>query len=242
LLAALPSSQPRAEPLALSSPVARTALLELYTSEGCSSCPPADRWLGTLRDDARLWRELVPVAFHVDYWDYIGWPDRFASAANSRRQRDYAASGRVRTVYTPGFVVNGREWRGWFRNGPLDAGPAVDAGVLTLELDDGRLAARFAPTVAVNGPLELHVVLLGFGLESEVARGENAGRTLHHDFVVLDHRTLPLASADGIHAATGDWRPPDESAPRRALAAWVTPRGGLEPMQAVGGWLPAGDS
>ncbi|MCB1738986.1 MAG: DUF1223 domain-containing protein, partial [Gammaproteobacteria bacterium] len=97
----------------------QVALLELFTSEGCSSCPPADRWLSGLIDDPRLWRELVPVAFHVDYWDYLGWPDRFASREFSRRQRDHARSGGLSQVYTPGVVLNGAEWRGWHRGRPL---------------------------------------------------------------------------------------------------------------------------
>ena len=63
--------------LTLSSQEQRTTLIELYTSEGCSSCPPADRWLSRLKDDPRLWKQIVPLAFHVDYWNYLGWRDRF---------------------------------------------------------------------------------------------------------------------------------------------------------------------
>ncbi len=98
LFCLLASSALGAAPLQFTSPETRVTLLELYTSEGCSSCPPADRWLSGLRDDPRLWREVVPVAFHVDYWDAIGWPDRFASAAHSERQRTYARSGHVGSV------------------------------------------------------------------------------------------------------------------------------------------------
>ena len=68
----------------------QTALLELYTSEGCSSCPPADRWLSKLKNEEGLWTRFIPVALHVDYWDYIGWKDRFASPEYSNRQRKYA--------------------------------------------------------------------------------------------------------------------------------------------------------
>jgi len=100
--------------IVLQSGPARASLLELYTSEGCSSCPPAEAWLSRLRDDARLWKEIVPVAFHVDYWDNLGWKDRFASAAFTARQRDYAARWNSGSVYTPGFVLDGQEWRGWF--------------------------------------------------------------------------------------------------------------------------------
>ncbi len=87
----------------------RVALVELYTSEGCSSCPPADRWLSRLADDAGLWSEFVPVAFHVDYWDYIGWKDEFADPSNTQRQRGYAAAAGARSIYTPQMVVGGRD-------------------------------------------------------------------------------------------------------------------------------------
>jgi hypothetical protein len=226
-----------AAPLQFTSASERVTLLELYTSEGCSSCPPADRWLSGLRDDPRLWREVVPVAFHVDYWDAIGWPDRFASADHSERQRAYARSGHVGTVYTPGFVVDGREWRGWFSGGAPAIGAGASAGVLELEVDGVRVDARFTPQGDGAGPLELHVVRLGFGLVTEVAAGENAGRTLRHDFVVLDHRRAPLTGAGGVYRAQLDSPQPGFDAKRYAVAAWVAVRGDPAPLQAVGGWL-----
>src|SRR5574339_14875 len=92
-----------AGPIQFHSSTNRTALLELYTSEGCSSCPPAEAWLSRLKSDARLWKDFVPVAFHVDYWDYLGWRDPFGAAEYSERQRGYAAQWKSRSVYTPGF-------------------------------------------------------------------------------------------------------------------------------------------
>jgi hypothetical protein len=91
----------------------QTALLELYTSEGCSSCPPTDRWMSALENEPGLWNEFIPIALHVDYWDYIGWKDRFVSLEYSARQRQYAQEQSLKTVYTPGFVYNGNEWRNW---------------------------------------------------------------------------------------------------------------------------------
>jgi hypothetical protein len=88
---------------------ATISLLELYTSEGCSSCPPTDKWLSQLRPDTR---KVVPLAFHVDYWDYIGWKDRFAKAEYTNRQRKIAAASGAQFVYTPQFVLNGRDFRG----------------------------------------------------------------------------------------------------------------------------------
>ena len=85
--ATMPASKPTAQ--TITSGPACASLLELYTSEGCSSCPPAEAWLSNLTTDARLWTDVVPVAFHVDYWDYLGWDDVFACADFSERQRDY---------------------------------------------------------------------------------------------------------------------------------------------------------
>src|SRR5947207_690518 len=101
----------RGENLVFQSSENRVALLELFTSEGCSSCPPAETWLSGLRSSAGLWKEFVPVAFHVDYWDYLGWRDPWASAGFSDRQRAYAALWHSDSTYTPGFVLNGKEWR-----------------------------------------------------------------------------------------------------------------------------------
>src|SRR5438128_265914 len=89
----------------------KVQLLELFTSEGCSSCPPAEAWLARLVNHSRLWHEFVPVAFHVDYWNRLGWKDPFASAEWTKRQQTYAASWKAESVYTPAFVLNGREWR-----------------------------------------------------------------------------------------------------------------------------------
>jgi len=182
-----------ADPVVFASTERQASLVELFTSEGCSSCPPADRWLGALREDAGLWKDIVPVAWHVDYWNGLGWRDPYSSARWSARQRAYAKQGGVASVYTPGFVVNGREWRGWFGSRRLPVTDR-DAGELRLRLDGDGLVARFRSSVGGRG-WRLHVAVLGFGLVSSVEAGENAGRELRHDFVVLD--LLEADSPDG---------------------------------------------
>jgi hypothetical protein len=217
--------------LQLDSGARQVTLLELYTSQGCSSCPPAERWLNAYIDSDDLWTEVVPVAFHVDYWDYLGWRDVYAAAGHGERQRDYARAGRTRTVYTPGFFANGREWRGWtFGLGPRRADR--EPGRLVAEIDAEHINARFP---AADGRLELHVVLLGFGITTPVARGENSGRTLSQEFVVLRHTVHP--------SDHGEWRidipvvPPGQ-ARRFGIALWVSAAGTPVPLQATGGWLP----
>lgn len=205
----------------------RTHLLELYTSEGCSSCPPAEAWLGGLRDAPGLWRDFVPVAFHVVYWDQLGWRDRFASKEFTARQYAYSAAWGSDTVYTPGFVLDGAEWR---KSAPPTAA-ATKAGLLAVEYaDDGACAVKFAAT----GDYEVHVALLGGGIVSGVKAGENEGRTLHHEFVALALAAAPLRDgAAELKLPRGD----DKGVTRHAVAVWITRRGSPTAVQATGGWV-----
>jgi hypothetical protein len=158
----------------------RTHLLELYTSEGCSSCLPAEVWMSNLKNEPRLWQDFVPVAFHVDYWDHLGWRDPFASKTWTERQADYSARWKAETVYTPAFVLDGKEWR----YGALPAPAAETAGVLKITINGDRLATAFKPSNN-SGHYEIHVARLGFALSADVIAGENSGRKLMHDFVAL---------------------------------------------------------
>jgi hypothetical protein len=227
-----------AEPLRFSSGPGQVALIELYTSEGCSSCPPADQWLGALRDDPRLWRDFVPVAFHVSYWDSLGWKDRLSSQALTQRQYAYASSWGNGRVYTPCFVRNGAEWRplwGGFTSG------GGRPGLLTVEVADGGRCRVLFHNEGGAGALTGHVAVLGGGLSSRVTAGENSGSTLRHEFVVLGLSEAPLApfGAAGAVAADLDLPAPQvRDAPRHALAAWVTRGASPAPLQATGGWLP----
>jgi len=220
----------------ITSGAAQAPLIELYTSEGCSSCPPADRWLSSLAGDAGLWTDFVPVAFHVDYWDYIGWKDRFATPAWSARQRELAAEGGARTVYTPGVFVDGKAWLGW-RGGAAVPHSAGRTGTLTLHIDGQHIGARFETAdQGISEPV-LHVALLGMGLESHVKSGENRGRRLHHDFVVLGFSSARLLREADDFTAVARLPVPSESAERYALAAWVSANGNVAPVQAAGGYL-----
>jgi peptide-methionine (R)-S-oxide reductase len=213
-------------------------LLELYTSQGCSSCPPAEEWLSTLAEDERLWTEVVPVAFHVDYWDYLGWDDPYASAAYSQRQRDYAAAWGNGRVYTPGFVLDGGEWRGWFDGESLDLERGRRAGKVTIAIDGGRATVDLGGADAEE--VTAHVAVLGFGLGNYVGAGENRGRDLEHDFVALHYAaTAAKQTGDGLAATfvLGAAPTPGTEATRYALAAWFTSGNDPAPIQAAGGWL-----
>jgi hypothetical protein len=216
----------------------QTALIELFTSEGCSSCPPAEEWLSSLVASDRLWKDFVPVAFHVDYWDDLGWRDPFGAATFSHRQRGYASEWRRNNIYTPAFVLNGEEWTAWFgRRAP----GASETGVGVLEarqLGSDRFEARFEPEPRESSSYQLHAALLGCGIESEVRAGENAGRRLLHDFAALDLRAATLEPRDGALVASVELRSrPRLPVVRYAVAFWVTRVGQLAPLQATGGFL-----
>jgi hypothetical protein len=140
-------------------------------------------------------------------------------------------------VYTPGFVVHGTEWRGWFSRERLPRTDHGRPGVLAAELRDDGLHAQFSPIAASSAPLELHVAVLGFDLSSAVARGENAGRTLAHDFAVTGYASAPFALEQGRYRGTVPLAAERFPASARALAAWVSRRGDPRPLQALGGWL-----
>src|SRR3954469_10076754 len=124
------------------------ALVELYTSEGCDSCPPADRWLSTL-GRAYSPNSAIALALHVDYWDQLGWKDRFADARYSSRQRELTRLGQGRVVYTPGVFLNLREFRRW--SGPDEFQKAVNA----VNAQPARAAIRLELTPRPDGRLEL---------------------------------------------------------------------------------------
>ena len=170
-----------------------TALVELYTSEGCSSCPPADRWLSALTGRYPA-ASLVPLALHVDYWDYIGWKDPYGKRENSLRQRKLTQLQRLAFVYTPQVVLQGRDFRGW-------NGKAFDEALARINAQPARASLRLAILKAdtegldvevsasllqPSGDPALYIAAYQNRLQSEVRAGENRGRRLNHDHVVLE--------------------------------------------------------
>jgi hypothetical protein len=221
--------------LRLESGTARTVMIELFTSQGCNSCPPAEAYLNGYIDHPALWTTYIPLAFHVDYWDDLGWKDRFALADNAARQRRYARLGGARTVYTPAFRVNGEGWApGLLKRSPRADGQA--AGNLSLTLRGREFQARYDARAGVHKPLVLHVALLGMGLTTEIEAGENRGRQSRHEFVVLAHEQL---AGEG-NAWQGSLPAVDTaSAARLGIVAWLSQGDDPTPVQATGGYLPA---
>jgi hypothetical protein len=215
----------------------RVSVLELYTSEGCSSCPPADQWFSKFKEDKRLWESLIPVAFHVDYWNYIGWTDRFSTEKYSDRQRQYARTKNVSTVYTPGFLLNGKEWRSFFGLRRLSLDDTDNAGLLTVNINHQDVNASYENhSKPVSSPV-LSIAILGFDLTTQVKAGENRGVKLKHDFVVLGFHSLPMTKQGDRYAIITKLPATRISAQRVAIAAWISNADDPTPLQATGGWL-----
>lgn len=217
----------------------RVALLELYTSEGCSSCPPADRWLSSVPSQGLGPDRVIPLALHVDYWDYIGWPDRFARPAFSVRQREQVKAAGGRVVYTPQVMLNGRDFRDW-------RGTALGRSLAEFNRQPAGADIVLKMTSAKNNPIELqasakiksasrgllYVAIFQNGLSSEVRAGENKGVRLQHDYVVREwYGPIDLST-------TSDWRQSiaikqDWNLSRMGVAAFVQSASNGDILQAV---------
>lgn len=164
-------------------------VVELFTSQGCSSCPPADALLGELAQR----REVVALAFHVDYWDHIGWKDPFGDPLHTARQRAYASRLRLRTIYTPQMVVDGVIQLVGSRRGEVEATIDRRLGLgraerVSIPIEFGRRSdgpvSIVVPAAAADGPADLLLAAIDREHRTEIRRGENAGRTLA-DFNVV---------------------------------------------------------
>lgn len=206
------------------------AVVELFTSEGCSSCPPADRLLRTLVKEARSGQKpLFALSFHVDYWNDLGWEDPYSAPEYTRRQRSYAEALDVR-VYTPQMIVNGREVLVGSREakarsavGEALSKPAgISPEVQLRPSAAGSSSAAGSPSVRIALPqalsnAELQVALVERGLSQSVSRGENAGRTLRHANVVRAFKTVPARRKQVVSLKA----PSDLDPERASIIAYV---------------------
>jgi len=170
-------------------------VVELYTSEGCSSCPPAERWLSALKGRDGV----VALAFHVDYWDSLGWKDRFAQPLFTRRQNASQRSSGARFAYTPQVILDSRDLPAWSTLPAAELQPRAAATVaLALARDDGGLALTVTPGAGAPAALSGYVAVVDDGLHTQVGAGENRGATLQQDAVVRE--LLPWSLAGSLPA------------------------------------------
>jgi hypothetical protein len=202
-----------------------TPVIELYTSEGCSSCPPADRWLSGLKAQAAA-GQVVAQAFHVGYWDYIGWVDRFAAPAHTTRQRQVAAANRLGNIYTPQLVRNGQDWRDYSR---ATAGGEPARARISLQGAGGAFEAVVTPGDGVAA-WSAYWTVTEHGHASKVKAGENAGELLRHDFVVRQY--VPAGDYRGVSKLTFRAVAGEPGHARQVNLVVFDPRTG-KPLQAI---------
>jgi len=225
-----------------------TALVELYTSEGCDTCPPADHWLSSLFSRGFRPDQVVPLALHVDYWDYIGWKDPFGRAEFSVRQRKLAAMRRPVIVYTPQVLLQGEDFRRWSSDDFTDQVTRINARAarariaLTIRAIEPKAiradlsAMLFDPARQKNAAVFL--AAYENRLASEVKEGENRGKRLEHDFVVREW-IGPIAFGDTLKVEESRALPllSGVNARNLGVAAFVQDRSTSEVLQAL--MLPA---
>ncbi|MCB0393976.1 MAG: DUF1223 domain-containing protein [Bdellovibrionales bacterium] len=213
----------------------QVALIELYTSESCSSCPPADKWISNLIEQPGLWSKFVPVVFHVDYWNHLNWKDRLSTSKASERQRRIAQTWSHPSVYTPGLVLNGKEYREWRRQkfpSILSQSSQVSLQLTILRPNEVRLTWE---GLSKGDVFTMNYALLGFGLKTDVKSGENSGKRLVHDFAVLnwDQKELDNSKKSSLYQV-----PIIKNAPTKlGLAVWIERKGSPIPIQAAGSFL-----
>ena len=204
-----------------------TPVIELYTSEGCSSCPPADKWASTLKG-----KNAVVQAFHVGYWDYIGWVDRFAAPAHTTRQRQVAAQNGLRNIYTPQVVRNGQDWRDWGAalGGNEPAKAKLSLRRLPADAQGDQFEAIVTPLESASANWSAYWTVTENGHASRVKSGENAGEFLKHDFVVRQY--TPVGDYKGPARLTLRAVAANPAHPRQVNLVVFDPKSG-RPLQAL---------
>jgi hypothetical protein len=200
-----------------------TPVIELYTSEGCSSCPPADQWLSGLKG-----KPVVAEAFHVAYWDYIGWKDRFAQPVFSTRQKEIAAQNRQSGVYTPQLVRNGRDWHDYKQVTEPQLAAKARISLQRVGDTDG-FEARVEPQDA-RVPWTAYWTVTEDSHSSRVKAGENAGEFLKHDFVVRQYAPVGQYQGPQVLKFFALAQQPEH---QRRINLVVQDAQGNEPLQAL---------
>ena len=222
------------------------ALVELYTSEGCSSCPPADREMRRLQDGLDTGAVAVPLALHVGYWDYLGWKDPYAQAAFAERQEQLVHANGQRTLYTPQFFVNGAELRArrtTLRDEVRRLNALPPAATIHVRAAFAQAVLHLSTEAASTSNaqrLALYVALTESRLTSKIARGENAGATLEHDHVVRLWLGPVRLVSGGASVARDIELPAAWQRSHLELAAFVQDEQSGRVLQAVGGQCSAG--
>lgn len=215
----------------------KVQLIELYSSESCSSCPPADQWVTELKNEPELWKSFVPVVFHVDYWNNLGWKDDYSSEPMTKRQIDISKHWAEPSVYTPGFIVDGKEWKNWRQTKKHQLPAAETSQKITLSVfrDAADNYIVKATGLQYLQKYIIRLAWLGMDLKTKITSGENSGKMLEHNFVVLnwDFRIIDSKKAEALFQI----KKSEVKSTPKAIAAWIELDANPTPLQATGGYL-----
>ena len=210
-------------------------LLELYTSQSCSSCPPAENWLNQFYKSNFLWKKVVPVAYHVTYWNHLSWEDQFSKEEFSAKQRKYSSitgSG----VYTPQFVLAGKDYRNWRHKSLRDTiNSNEEVGNLKAIISEkGKVKIEFTPNAKLN--IEYLVCNMAFIINNQTTKvksGENAGETISQNFITKEWKASSAKKSQNKFLCEFDI----PNLQYDSIAFWVMNPKTQEVIQAAGGHL-----
>jgi len=223
---ALPALSGVAAPCEVSAGLQPPAVVELYTSQGCSSCPPADRWLSSLKNQPGV----IALGFHVNYWNHLGWTDPFATVQTTQRQYQIKDAIGGRFVYTPQVVLNGADHRAWpGQRAAQLPGPSVQDPPPLRLVREGRQVRAQIGAGRSPGRWAGYWAVLQDDQRSAVSRGENAGATLHNDHVVRLYQPVSPWPSNQPTQQTLDLA----AGPGQRVVFVVTQADGLKPVQAA---------
>ncbi len=215
-------------------------MLELFSSEGCSSCPPAEKQLYGLRSHSDLWKKFIALNFHVDYWNQLGWTDRFSRDQFTKRQNDYASLWGTSKIYTPEFVLDGKEAGSSFKIFPIPNRTEKNGEITLTSSVQKKVEAEYRRLGSLSDDkFKVYLAVLGNGLESKVNSGENKGELLKHNFVVLALLEKEMIFSKKMEKSTlqFDWPKLQETPPSLSVVAWVIDEKSNQLQQAAGGDL-----
>jgi len=215
----------------------KVTVVELYSSESCSSCPPADQWISKLKSHKDLWKKFVPLVFHVDYWNHLNWKDGFSSQKMTERQVAVSKTWDRPSVYTPAVVLSGREFKAWHyskNESQFTENLKSDLGLKILEKNKGEYLIQVKGQTK-GKKYNIHLAKLGFDVSSKISNGENSGRVLRHDFIVLEWKQQDFT--DKSQSESFIFLNKEKSSTQFAIVAWIEEVGRPVALQAVGAYL-----
>jgi len=218
----------------------KVSLIELYTSQSCSSCPPAESWLTSLKSSKNLWKRFIPVSYHVSYWNHLHWKDTFSKEQFSRRQRDYHRVIKG-GVYTPQIVLNGKDKKSW-RNIRKAMGLFNEKipGNLSVNIDkEYKNAEVIFKSQGHHKDLVCYGAYLESGHPIKVTSGENRGKVIEQDFIVIDLFQKEALKKNNHYSCHLNIKiNQTKNAKEKSMAFWLINKKTYQVVQATGGNIP----